>query len=79
MRTSFTTKFLDYVAFGKPVILSGPAYCTPFRVAQKHGGAFMVNQEAADAVVSACCQLAGNTNSTGTTFARGDMVAPERV
>jgi hypothetical protein len=29
MRTSFTTKFLDYVAFGKPVILWGPEYCTP--------------------------------------------------
>ena len=27
MRTSFTTKFLDYVAFGKPVILWGPEYC----------------------------------------------------
>ena len=39
MRTSFTTKFLDYVAFGKPVILWGPDYCTPFRVARKHGGA----------------------------------------
>ena len=25
MRTSFTTKFLDYVAFGKPVILWGPS------------------------------------------------------
>ena len=34
MRTSFTTKFLDYVAFGKPVILWGPEYCTPVRVAR---------------------------------------------
>ena len=35
MRTSFTTKFLDYVAFGKPVILWGPEYCGPVRVARE--------------------------------------------
>ena len=38
MRTSFTTKFLDYVAFGKPVILWGPEYCTPVRVARDTAG-----------------------------------------
>ena len=58
MRTSFTTKFLDYVAFGKPVILWGPDYCTPVRVARKHGGAVVVNQDDADAIVSACRQIA---------------------
>ena len=60
MRTSFTTKFLDYVAFGKPVVLWGPDYCTPFRIAHKHGGAVPVNENSADAVVSACRQIAGN-------------------
>jgi len=60
MRTSFTTKFLDYVAFGKPVILWGPDYCTPFRVARKHGGAVAVNENNAGAIVSACRQIAGN-------------------
>jgi glycosyltransferase involved in cell wall biosynthesis len=60
MRTSFTTKFLDYVAFGKPVVLWGPQYCTPFRVAHQHGGAVAVNQNDADAIVSACRQIAGN-------------------
>jgi glycosyltransferase involved in cell wall biosynthesis len=58
MRTSFTTKFLDYVAFEKPVILWGPEYCTPVRVARKHGGAVVVNQDDADAIVSACRQIA---------------------
>jgi glycosyltransferase involved in cell wall biosynthesis len=61
MRTSFTTKFLDYVAFAKPVILWGPDYCTPFRVAQKHGGAATVNENDADAVLSVCRQIAANT------------------
>jgi hypothetical protein len=61
MRTSFTTKFLDYVAFGKPVILWGPEYCAPVRVARKHGGAAVVSIEQAEAVVSLCRQLAGDT------------------
>ena len=60
MRTSFTTKFLDYVAFGKPVILWGPDYCTPVRVARKNGGAIVVNQNDPDAIISACRQVAGD-------------------
>ena len=61
MRTSFTTKFLDYVAFGKPVILWGPDYCTPFRVAHNHGGALGVDVSDAEAIVSACRQIATDT------------------
>jgi glycosyltransferase involved in cell wall biosynthesis len=61
MRTSFTTKFLDYVTFGKPVILWGPEYCTPVRVARKRGGAAVVSTSDADAVVSLCRQIAGDT------------------
>jgi glycosyltransferase involved in cell wall biosynthesis len=61
MRTSFTTKFLDYVAFGKPVILWGPEYCMPVRVARKRGGAVVVDQNDSDAVVSACRQIADDT------------------
>lgn len=60
MRTSFTTKFLDYVAFGKPVLLWGPDYCTPFRVAKRHGGAVAVNRIEAEEVVSVCRQIADN-------------------
>jgi hypothetical protein len=61
MRTSFTTKFLDYVAFGKPVILWGPDYCTPVRVARKHGGAAVISASDASAVVDLCRQIAGNS------------------
>src|SRR5436190_3723501 len=61
MRTSFTTKFLDYVAFGKPVILWGPEYCEPVRVARKHGGAAVVSTDDAGAVISLCRQIAGDT------------------
>jgi hypothetical protein len=61
MRTSFTTKFLDYVAFGKPVILWGPEYCAPVRIARKHGGAAVVSTNQAEAVISLCRQIAGDT------------------
>jgi glycosyltransferase involved in cell wall biosynthesis len=37
MRTSFTTKFLEYCQFAKPVIVWGPEYCEPVRVARKEG------------------------------------------
>ena len=53
MRTSFTTKFLDYVVFAKPVILWGPEDCTPVLVAREHGGAAVVTTEDPGAVVSA--------------------------
>jgi hypothetical protein len=61
MRTSFTTKFLDYVAFGKPVILWGPDYCTPVRVARKHGGAAIISVNDPGTVVALCRQIAGDT------------------
>jgi glycosyltransferase involved in cell wall biosynthesis len=61
MRTSFTTKFLDYVAFGKPVILWGPEYCTPVRVAREHGGAAVVSAADATAVVCLCHRIARDT------------------
>jgi glycosyltransferase involved in cell wall biosynthesis len=60
MRTSFTTKFLDYVAFGKPVILWGPEYCTPVRVARQHGGATVVTTDDPGAVVSLCREIAAD-------------------
>ena len=61
MRTSFTTKFLDYVTFGKPVILWGPDYCTPVRVARKQGGAAVISVNDAGAVVALCRQIAGDS------------------
>lgn len=61
MRTSFTTKFLDYVSFGKPVILWGPEYCTPVRVARKHDGAAVVTTDDPGAVVSLCREIARDT------------------
>ena len=60
-RTSFTTKLVDYVRFGKPVILWGPEYCGPVRIARERGGAAVVSTADAGAVVSLCRQIAGDT------------------
>jgi glycosyltransferase involved in cell wall biosynthesis len=58
MRTSFTTKFLDYAAFHKPIILWGPDYCTPMRVAKREEAALIVDQAEASLVVTAVSGLA---------------------
>jgi glycosyltransferase involved in cell wall biosynthesis len=41
IRTSFTTKMLDYCRVGKPLILWGPEYCSPIRLALKHNAALV--------------------------------------
>ena len=61
MRTSFITKFLDYVALEKPVILWGPEYSTPVRVVRNHGGAAVIYTNDAEAVVVLCRAIAADT------------------
>jgi hypothetical protein len=66
METSFTTKFLDYSAYGKPIILWGPDYCTPTRVARRDGGALVVNTPQADEVLAACRKIATDSSARET-------------
>ena len=61
MRTSFTTKFLDYAAFHKPILLWAPDYCTPMRVVRREGGALPVNTASLDHVVEAIRSIASNS------------------
>ncbi len=60
MRTSFTTKWLDYAAFGKPVILWGPEYCTPSRLARRDATAIVVDGPDPAGVVKSVCDLRQN-------------------
>ncbi len=53
MRTSFTTKFLEYVQFAKPVIVWGPDYCQPVQVAQKTGAGIAVTENEVNVVIQA--------------------------
>jgi hypothetical protein len=64
MRTSFTTKFLDYAAFHKPIILWGPDYCTPSRLAEREDGAIVVNDPKPNAVVDEIQKLQGDLKLT---------------
>jgi hypothetical protein len=38
-RTSFKTKFLDYLTFQRPIFLWGPTYCSAYRVAEEFDSA----------------------------------------
>jgi len=62
MRTSFTTKWLDYAAFRKPVILWGPEYCTPSRLARREDAARVVANDEAGAVIQAMKELRDDKN-----------------
>jgi hypothetical protein len=53
MRTSFTTKFLEYVQFAKPVVVWGPEYCQPVRVARETGAGLAVDTNDVKSVVKA--------------------------
>ena len=57
MRTSFTTKFLDYSAFAKPVILWGPDYCTPSRLAKREEAALVVETESPEGIIASAKRL----------------------
>jgi glycosyltransferase involved in cell wall biosynthesis len=60
MQTSFTTKFLDYTAFGKPIILWAPEYCTPVSVVEREGGAMVAATPDAREVADAARRLAND-------------------
>ncbi len=38
-RTSFKTKFLDYLTFQKPIVIWGPEYCSAVRIAREFDAA----------------------------------------
>lgn len=48
-RTSFKTKFLDYLACQKPILVWGPDYCSAVRVAREFDSAEVCTQPAAAA------------------------------
>jgi hypothetical protein len=60
MKTSFTTKWLDYSAFNKPVILWGPSYCTPSKLALREDAALVVTENDPKAVL---CEINKLKNS----------------
>ena len=57
-RTSFKTKFLDYLLFGKPILVWGPEYCTAVRVAREYNAALCVTDPRPEAAIAGMRQLA---------------------
>lgn len=57
-RTSFKTKFLDYLAFEKPILIWGPEYCSAIRAAREYGAALCVTDPDPAAVIRAMREIA---------------------
>lgn len=59
-RTSFKTKFLDYLAFEKPIVIWGPEYCTAIRAAREFKAAYCVTDPNPAAVIHAMREISEN-------------------
>jgi glycosyltransferase involved in cell wall biosynthesis len=56
-RTSFKTKFLDYLSFRKPILVWGPEYCSAVRVAREFDSAEIVSDSCPSACLGAINKL----------------------
>jgi len=59
-RTSFKTKFLDYLSFRRPILVWGPEYCSAVRVAREFDSGECVTDESAEVCAQAIARLAGD-------------------
>ncbi|MFW5883440.1 MAG: glycosyltransferase [Verrucomicrobiota bacterium] len=63
MRTSFTTKVLDYCRRARPVIVWGPDFCQPVKVIDRAGAGITVTSPDPKDVLAAARQLKGDTEA----------------
>lgn len=59
-RTSFKTKFLDYLSFRRPILVWGPEYCTAVQVAREFDSAECVTDQSPAACCAAITRLAAD-------------------
>ncbi len=82
-RVSFTTKFLEYAQYGRPVVVWGPSYCQPVIVAKKTAAGLPVESPDPAAVVSALEQLMSESEykrfTAGAIRAAGTFFSPDRI
>lgn len=82
-RVSFTTKFLEYAQYGRPIIVWGPSYCQPVLVAKRTMAGLPIESPDPAAVVSALEQLMSdseyNRYATGATQAAETFFSPDRI
>ena len=60
MRTSFTTKWLDYVPYGKPVFVWGPEYSTACSFAKKYQSGIAIMEENPEVLLQVITETASN-------------------
>ena len=59
-RTSFKTKFLDYLSFEMPVVIWGPEYCSAVRYGREFDSAEICSSPSADDCLKTILAVAGN-------------------
>lgn len=57
-QVSFPTKLLEYIQFGKPIIIWGPEYCSAVRWGRKYKAALVVTSPSAEDLIQAIINLA---------------------
>jgi hypothetical protein len=77
METSFTSKFLDYSQYGKPIIVWGPPYCEPVHLAKAQNIALPVDSIDVAAVVEALKTL--RNPEQWSTYAQGAWQAATTI
>lgn len=58
--TSFKTKFLDYLAFRRPILIWGPEYCSAVRAAKQYDSAECVTEPGVEKCVASIRSLIAN-------------------
>lgn len=59
-KTSFKTKFLDYLTYQKPIVVWGPDYCSAVKVAQEFDSAEICTDPDAQMILERIISLAGS-------------------
>ena len=78
VKTSFTTKWLDYAPYGKPIFVWGPQYSSGVVFAEKHNCGIIVTESDARHLKDAIIQTARNENSWRN-YSRNAKTASEKV
>jgi glycosyltransferase involved in cell wall biosynthesis len=63
MKTSFTTKVLDYCRRGRPVIVWGPDYCQPVKIIQEHEAGIVYTRPDTEGLVAMVQELKSSVTS----------------
>jgi len=77
-RTSFKTKFLDYLSFQKPILLWGPEYCSAVRYAKEFDSAETCTSPDPALFLKQIIRLAGDTERGRALAANGQKMYEDR-